>query len=83
MPEVEQLNSGSLDGPNAPAQALGAQIDIVTNFLRRRYLTIIICVLMGVAAGAVYLYMASPLYTASATMLLEARKTPFADALLE
>ena len=65
-----------------PSQALGAQIDIVTNFLRRRYLTIIICVLMGVAAGAVYLHMASPLYTASATMLLEARKTPFADALL-
>ena len=83
MPEVEQLDSGSLDGPNAPAsQTLGAQIDIVTNFLRRRYLTIIICVLMGLAAGAVFLYTASPIYTASATMLLEARKSPFADSLL-
>ena len=83
MPEVEQLDSGSLDGPNAPAsQTLGAQLDIVTNFLRRRYLTIVICVLLGLAGGAVYLYTATPLYTASATMLLEARKTPFADALL-
>ena len=83
MPEVEQLNSGSLDGPNAPAsQTLGAQIDIVTNFLRRRYLTIIICVLLGLAGGAVYLRMASPLYTASATMLIEGRKTPFADAFM-
>jgi succinoglycan biosynthesis transport protein ExoP len=83
VPEVEQLDSGSLGGPNPPAsQMLGAQLDLVTSFLRRRYLTILVCVLMALVAGAVFLYTASPIYTASATMMLEARKTPFPDSLL-
>ena len=83
MPEVEQLDSGLLDGPNPPAsQTLGAQLDIVTNFLRRRYLIILICILLSLLGGALFLYKASPVYTASATMMIEPRKTPFPDSLL-
>ena len=78
MPEVEQLESGSFDGPNAPAsQTLAAQLDFVTKFLRRRYLTILVCMLLSLVGGALFLYMAKPLYTASATMLLEARRVHF------
>jgi succinoglycan biosynthesis transport protein ExoP len=83
VPEVEQLDSGSFDGPNSPAsQTLGAQIDLVTKILRRRYLIVLICMLVSLVGGAAFLYTAKPMYTASATMLLEAKKTPFADSLL-
>jgi polysaccharide biosynthesis transport protein len=83
VPEVAQLESGSFDGPNAPAsQTLVAQLDFVTKFLRRRYLTILICMLLSLVGGALFLYTAKPIYTASATMLLEGRKSPFADSLL-
>jgi polysaccharide biosynthesis transport protein len=83
VPEVAQLESGSFDGPNAPAsQTLGAQLDFVTKFLRRRYLTILVCMLLSLVGGALFLYTAKPIYTASATMLLEGRKSPFADSVL-
>ena len=83
MPEVEQLESGSFDGPNAPAsQTLGAQLDFVTKFLRRRYVAILVCMLLSLVGGALFLYTAKPMYTASATVLLEAKKSPFADSLL-
>ena len=83
MSEVVQLESGSFDGPNPPAsQTLGAQFDIVTKFLRRRYLIILICMLLSLVGGALFLYTAKPIYTASATVMLEPRKSPFSDSLL-
>ena len=83
MSEVVQLESGSFDGPNPPAsQTLGAQFDIVTKFLRRRYLIILICMLLSLVGGALFLYTAKSIYTASATVMLEARKSPFSDSIL-
>ena len=82
MSEVEKFSSDLVSGPEAPSASIAETMDFVANFLRRRYLTIIICVLLSVVAGAVFLHMASPIYTASATMMIETQKTPFQDSLL-
>src|SRR5215831_14610902 len=60
--------------PEAPT--LGAQIDIVTGFLRRRYLLILTGLLLSVPLGALYLYTTPASYTASAVMMIEPRKGP-------
>ena len=71
------VESDSVIGPEAPASAtLGAQIDIVVKFLRRRYLTILIGLLLALPFGALYLYITPATYTASATMMIESRKSP-------
>jgi succinoglycan biosynthesis transport protein ExoP len=53
---------------------LSQQLSFVTGFLRRRYLIITICVLLSIAGGALFLYAAKPMYTASATMMIETHK---------
>src|SRR5262249_28318207 len=53
---------------------LGAQIDNVTKFLRRRYLIILICLLLSLPFGALYLFLAPAIYTATATIMIEPRK---------
>jgi polysaccharide biosynthesis transport protein len=64
-------------GPELPeAPTLGAQIDIVTGFLRRRYLLILTGLLLSVPLGALYLYITPASYTASAVMMIEPRKGP-------
>jgi polysaccharide biosynthesis transport protein len=64
-------------GPELPASpTLGAQIDIVTGFLRRRYLLILTGLLLSVPLGALYLYITPASYTASAVMMIEPRKGP-------
>src|SRR5262249_1040418 len=51
-------------------------IDIVTGFLRRRYLLILTGLLLSVPLGALYLYTTPASYTASAVMMIEPRKGP-------
>jgi polysaccharide biosynthesis transport protein len=64
-------------GPELPeAPTLGAQINIVTGFLRRRYLLILTGLLLSVPLGALYLYITPASYTASAVMMIEPRKGP-------
>jgi uncharacterized protein involved in exopolysaccharide biosynthesis len=43
-------------------------------FLRRQWLTILCCLLLGALVGAVYLLATPPTYTGSATMILDSRK---------
>src|SRR5262245_43478028 len=62
--------------PQAPT--LGAQIDIVTGFLRRRYLLILTGLLLSVPLGALYLRITPASYTASAVMIIKPRKTALA-----
>src|SRR5262249_37181743 len=74
--------SGSVIGPELPASAtLGAQIDFVTGFLRRRYLLILLGLLLSLPFGALYLYITPATYTASSVMMVEPRKTPFEPVL--
>jgi polysaccharide biosynthesis transport protein len=62
-------------GPEPAAPTLGAQIDIVTGFLRRRYLLILTGLLLSVPLGALYLHITPASYTASAVMMIEPRKS--------
>ena len=55
---------------------MGAQIDFVIGFLRRRYLLILLGLLLALPFGALYLYVTPASYTASATMMIESRKNP-------
>src|ERR1700751_1344199 len=55
---------------------MGAQVDFVIGFLRRRYLLILLGLLLALPLGALYLYVTPASYTASATMMIESRKNP-------
>src|ERR1700737_622930 len=82
MSKVEKFSSDLASGPEAPSVSIAETMDLVANFLRRGWLTIVICVLLSLVAGAVFLRVASPIYTASSTMMIETQKTPFQDSLL-
>jgi succinoglycan biosynthesis transport protein ExoP len=43
-------------------------------FVRRQYLLLLFCLLMALCAGAVYLFITPPAYTATSTMLIDSRK---------
>jgi polysaccharide biosynthesis transport protein len=82
VPTIEQPQSDSVIGPELPASpTLGAQIDLVTGFLRRRYRLILLGLLLALPFGALYLYITPASYTASSVMMIEPRKGPF-DSLM-
>src|SRR5215510_797611 len=65
----------SASGPETPASlTVGERFDFVVGFLRRRYLVIIVSLLLSLALGASYLFTAPPTYTGSAIMIIETRK---------
>jgi succinoglycan biosynthesis transport protein ExoP len=77
VPTIEQPQSVSVIGSELSASpTLGAQIDLVTGFLRRRYRLILLSVLLALPFGALYLYITPPSYTASSVMMIEPRKGP-------
>src|SRR6202011_5089533 len=82
MSEVEKFSSDLVSGREAPSASIAETMDLVANFLRRRWLTIVICVLVFLVIGGGFLRIASPIYTASSTMMIETQKTPFQDSLL-
>src|ERR1700738_616951 len=82
MSEVEKFSSDLVSGPEAPSVSIAETMDLVANFLRRRWLTIVICVLLSLVIGAAFLRLASQIYTAFSTMMIETQKTPFQDSLL-
>jgi polysaccharide biosynthesis transport protein len=57
--------------------SLRAGSDFAIRFLRRRYLTILICLLLSTALGTLYFFITPTSYTASAVMMIETRKSPF------
>ncbi len=68
--------------PRSPEQPVASLSDIVlaiSIFLRRRSKLIYICVLVGLAAGNVYMWGAAPIYTAGATLILDMRNVHFAE----
>jgi polysaccharide biosynthesis transport protein len=78
VPRIEQPQSDSVIGPGLPASlTLGGQIDFVIGFLRRRYLLILMGLLLALPFGAFYLYITPATYTASSVMMIEPRKGPF------
>jgi polysaccharide biosynthesis transport protein len=78
---VSTIEKPSSDLPVGPQQlaaspSLGEQIDIVVKVLRRRYLAIVVGLLLALPFGALYLYVTPATYTASAVMMMESRKSP-------
>src|SRR5215216_916708 len=70
-------------GEDAPASTSFSQgFDLVFGFLRRRYLSILICVVLSMVIGGLYLVLAPPAYTASAVMMLETRKPSLFTAVI-
>src|SRR5215472_396596 len=65
----------SASAPETPASlTVGERLDFVVGFLRRRYLVIIVSLLLSLSLGALYLFTAAPIYTATAAILIEPRK---------
>src|SRR5262245_18276724 len=56
-------------------------MDFIVGFLRRRYLIILASLLLSLSVGALYLFTAAPIYTASAGILVEPRKGPLQQTL--
>jgi polysaccharide biosynthesis transport protein len=76
VPQTEKLQSISVTQPEFRASPpLRERIDFVLSFLRRRYLTILICLLLALPVGALYLFFAPPTYTGSTTMMIETRNS--------
>src|SRR5262245_37775570 len=74
--QTEKLSSISVNGPEFRASALVRdRIDFVLSFLRRRYLTILICLLLSLPIGALYLFTAPPTYTGSTVMMIDSRSS--------
>jgi succinoglycan biosynthesis transport protein ExoP len=82
VPQFEQqlIASRSPDFPASPT--LGDRFDFALAFIRRRYLIILVSLLLSVAGGALYLRATPPTYTATATMMIETRKSPLQESLL-
>ncbi len=75
MPRIEKPQLLAPSGSDLPATpTLGERFDFVVSFLRRRYLAVLIPLLLSLALGGLYLFKTPPTYTASATILIEPRK---------
>jgi succinoglycan biosynthesis transport protein ExoP len=82
VPQIDNPQLISANGPQFPAlPTLAERIDFVLGFLRRRYLIILVCLLLSLPVAGVYLYTTPPTYTASAVMMIETRKGPLESLL--
>ena len=63
--------------PDAPGQSGAGFVDLALGFLFRRYVGIVLLVLLGGMAGAIFLVMKPPTYTADAKILIGAPKPEF------
>ena len=74
------VSVGAQDAPNSGG--MGDQIKLVTGFLRRRYLSIVIGLLLSLPFGLLYYFVAPRTYVASAAMLIETQRSPLPDSLV-
>jgi succinoglycan biosynthesis transport protein ExoP len=82
VPQIEQPTLIAANGSEFPASpTVGERIDFVFAFLRRRYLSILIGLLLCLPFGALYLFTTPRTYTANATMMIETRKGPLESVL--
>src|SRR5438067_13923652 len=67
------ISANEAEFPASPT--VGERIDFVFAFLRRRYLSILIGLLVCLPFGAMYLFTTPRPYTATATMMIETRQS--------
>jgi succinoglycan biosynthesis transport protein ExoP len=77
VPQIQSLSEAEFSA----APTLADRIDLVIGFLRRQYFVILVCMLLSLTLGAVYYFTRPAVYTASATMMIETRKSPLQDSL--
>ena len=63
--------------PDAPGQSGAGLVDLALGFLLRRYLVILFLVMLGGVAGAIFLVVRPPTYTAEAKILFGTPKPEF------
>ena len=66
-----------LPPPDAPGQSGAGLVDLALGFLFRRYVVIVLLVLLGGVAGAIFLVVKPPNYTADAKILIGTSKPEF------
>lgn len=78
MLQFSQVPPGvELLSPNAPGQSGAGLVDLALGFLLRRYVVIVLLVLLGGMAGAIFLVVKPPTYTADAKILIGMPKPEF------
>jgi succinoglycan biosynthesis transport protein ExoP len=78
MPDFLQAPPGvDLLPPDAPGRSSAGFVDLALGFLFRRYVVIVLLVLLGGMAGAIFLVVKPPTYTADAKMLIGTPKPEF------
>ena len=71
---LEAENSRVL--PDGPVSSVREKLDLALGFLRRRYLALIAGLVVAFIGAAIYLLLAPSIYTATAVMMIDTRKTP-------
>jgi succinoglycan biosynthesis transport protein ExoP len=79
---VDDSAAESVGAPEPPTAGISGMLGLAAGFLRRRWRTLVICLLLSLPLGGLYYYAAPRTYTASATLLLEAQKAPLLDSLM-
>ena len=70
-PVASQVGQGQQGG------GINALIDFALGFLKRQYLLIVVCLVLGAAVAVTYLKITPPTYTGQAKLLLEGSKSHF------
>ena len=83
MPRVDTIEPYlASEADVAPTPTIGERIDFAKKFLRRRYLLILICVVLALPVGAYIQHTGKTTYIASSTMMIETRRNPLQESLL-
>jgi len=83
VPQVEKPESATIARDESAAPAFAERVDRVIAFLRRQWWIILIFLVLSLPFGAFYHFTAPPTYTASATMMIETRKSPIPEMLVD
>ena len=78
QPQFLQAQPGvDLLPPGAPGQSGAGLVDLALGFLFRRYVVVVLGLLLGGMAGAIFLVIKPPTYTADAKILIGTPKPEF------
>jgi polysaccharide biosynthesis transport protein len=76
MLEVQKLPSMEVSAPPVEP-GLGDQVTAVLQIVRRQYPIVLLCALIGIICGIIYVRVTPPTYTAQAEILVDRAKSPF------
>ena len=84
MPQFEKPDTTSAIGYEPVVTlTMRDRVNSAIGFLRRQYWIVLICLLLALPIGAWYHFTGQQTYSASATMMIETRKSPIPELLLD